>query len=75
MRLKNYMNKEILDWFEGNELAANVWYDKYAIKSIERTPEDTIIRLTDEFHRIEQKYPNPMTYKEIYDLLKGFELG
>ena len=67
------MNKEILDWFEGNELAANVWYDKYAIKNVERTPEDTIIRLTDEFHRIEQKYPNPLTYREIYDLLKGFK--
>jgi ribonucleoside-diphosphate reductase alpha chain len=67
------MNKEILDWFEGNELAANVWYDKYAIKDVERTPEDTIIRLTDEFHRIEQKYPNPLTYREIYDLLKGFK--
>lgn len=67
------MNKEILDWFEGNELAANVWYDKYAIKDIERTPEDTITRLVDEFHRVEQKYPNPLTYREIYDLLKGFK--
>lgn len=67
------MNKEILDWFEGNELAANVWYDKYAIKGVERTPEDTIARLTDEFHRIEQKYPNSLSYREIYDLLKGFK--
>lgn len=70
------MNK-IIEWFEGNELAANVWLDKYALKEkgkvIELTPDDTITRIAKEFSRIENRYPKPMSYETIYDLLKGFK--
>lgn len=69
--------KDILEWFDGDELAAHVWWDKYALKEsgvvVEKTPEDTIDRLTNEFHRVEQKYINPMPREEIYDLLSGFK--
>lgn len=68
---------EILEWFEGDELAAHVWKDKYALKkdgvTVEKAPEETILRLTEEFYRIEQKYKNPLSKGEIYDLFKGFK--
>lgn len=65
------MNK-VVEWFEGDELAAHVWKDKYALKG-EETPDDTINRITDEFFRIEQKYDNSLTREQIYDLFKGFK--
>lgn len=62
-----------LEYFN-NSLAANVWMDKYALKKdgeyLELTPDDMHKRLAKEFARIEQKYPNPISYEEIYYLLK-----
>ena len=74
--------EETLKYFRGDTLAANVWIDKYCLKDsedehnikyFELHPADMHIRLTKEFARIEQKYPNPMCEHEIYDLLKGFK--
>jgi ribonucleoside-diphosphate reductase alpha chain len=69
--------KEILEWFKGNELASNVWLDKYALRKdgvvIEKTPGDTIERIANEFYRIELKYKNPLSYERILWLLDGFK--
>ena len=70
--------KECLDYFKGDELAANVFIGKYALQNengdyLETTPDDMHKRLASEFARIEEKYPNPMSKYEIYDLLKDFK--
>lgn len=66
------------DYFNGDELAARVWASKYALKDsygniYELTPDDMHHRLASELARIEQKYPNPMTEDEIFQLLRGFK--
>lgn len=65
-------------YFKGDELAANVWVNKYALKDsfgniYEKSPTDMHKRLASEFARIEKKYPNPMTESEIYKLLEDFK--
>jgi ribonucleoside-diphosphate reductase alpha chain len=55
------MNKELLDYFSGDELAANVWESKYQVKDLqnnplENTPDDMHKRLAKEFARIEKQY-------------------
>jgi len=65
------------EYFHGDELAASVWINKYALKDsfgnlYERTPDDLHHRLAAEFARIENKYPNPMSEDEIFNLLKDF---
>jgi len=67
-----------LDYFTGDDLAANVFVNKYALcnekgELLEETPDDMHRRLAKEFARIEAIYPNPMSYEEVYGLLKGFE--
>lgn len=66
-----------LKYFDGDEMRTNIWMDKYALKNkenqyLERTPDDMHKRLAKEFARIEQKYPNPLSYEEILQLLEGF---
>lgn len=69
-----------LQYFSGDALAAKVWVDKYCLKNTvkgevqyyELTPNDMHLRLAKEFARIESKYPNPLTEKEIFDVLDGF---
>ena len=77
-----YTFKEALkastEYFNGDELAANVWINKYALKDsqgniYEKTPDDMHRRLASEIARIEQKYPNGLSEKEIYQLLKNFK--
>lgn len=70
--------KSTLEYFKGDELAANVWINKYALKDsdgklYEQTPDDMHKRLAKEIHRIEKKYPEPMSEDEIYSLLEGFK--
>lgn len=68
-----------LQYFKGDILATNVWIKKYALKSktenyyLELSPDETIKRLAKEIHRIEQKYPNPLSYEEIYESIKNFK--
>lgn len=59
-------------YFDGDDLAANVFLTKYALPS-ERTPEDTHKRLAKEFARIERKYPNPLSEKNILSYLYKFK--
>ncbi|MCH5177600.1 MAG: adenosylcobalamin-dependent ribonucleoside-diphosphate reductase [Prevotellaceae bacterium] len=66
-----------LAYFDGDELAARVWVNKYAMKDsfgkiYERSPEDMHWRLATEIARIEQKYPNPMSAQQVFDLLDHF---
>lgn len=66
-----------LNYFEGDELAARVWVNKYAMKDshgniYEQSPVDMHWRLANEIARIEQKYPNPVSAQEVYDLLARF---
>lgn len=69
--------KASVEYFGGDELAASVWVNKYALKDsfgniYERTPDDMHRRIAREIARIEQKYPNPVPEEEIYELMKGF---
>jgi ribonucleoside-diphosphate reductase alpha chain len=70
--------KEATKYFEGDELAANVWINKYALKDsagniYEKSPDDMHRRIAAELFRIESKYPNPVPEKELYDLLDRFK--
>jgi ribonucleoside-diphosphate reductase alpha chain len=65
------------EYFKGDDLAARVWVNKYALKDsfgniFERTPDDMHHRLAKEISRIEKKYPNPLKENEIYQVLKDF---
>ena len=69
--------KASLDYFRGDELAARVWVSKYALKDsegrlYERTPDDMHRRLASEIRRIEKKYPNPLSFDELFELMRGF---
>ena len=80
--LKNYSNEEAfeasLKYFQGDELAARVWVNKYALKDsygnlFELTPDDLHHRLSSEIARVEKKYPNPLSEKELFELFEGFK--
>lgn len=69
--------KASLEYFQGDELAARVWLTKYAMKDsfgniFEKSPADMHWRIANEIARIEQKYPNPMSAEEIFELLDHF---
>ncbi len=66
-----------LKYFNGDELAARVWVNKYAMKDsfgniYEQSPSDMHWRIANEVARIEKKYRNPMSAREVFDLLDHF---
>ena len=66
-----------LNYFDGDQLAARVWVNKYAMKDsygniYEKTPADMHWRIANEIARVEQKYQNPMSAQEVFDLLDHF---
>ena len=66
-----------LAYFDGDELAARVWVNKYAMKDsfgniYEKSPADMHHRLSAEMARIERKYPNPVSEEEIFSVLDHF---
>jgi ribonucleoside-diphosphate reductase alpha chain len=70
--------KSALEYFKGDELAAKVWVNKYALKDsdghiYELNPNDMHHRLAKEIYRIEKKYPNSISEETIFDLLKDFK--
>ncbi|HQK36756.1 MAG TPA: adenosylcobalamin-dependent ribonucleoside-diphosphate reductase [Bacteroidales bacterium] len=78
---KIYSHEEALrksiEYFSGDELAATVWVNKYALKDsfgriYELTPDDMHWRIAREIARIEKRYPNPLPVEEIYELLRDF---
>ena len=74
------MGTKVKEYFNGDDLAANVWTTKYALKDnsgnlVEQTPDDMHHRLASEFARMEEKFggPNCLSEKQIYELLKDFK--
>ncbi len=70
--------KECLEYFDGDDLASNVFATKYALSSpsgkyFEKSPDDMHMRMAKEFSRIEKRYPNPLSEDEIYSLFKDFK--
>ncbi len=79
---KTYSQEEAFEasvkYFKGDDLAARVWINKYALKDsegnlFELTPNDMHNRIAKEIARIESRYPNPLSEKEIFDLIKDFK--
>ncbi len=75
---KDEVHSSTLEYFKGDELATNVWMTKYALRDLEDNyyelnPDDMHKRLAGEFAKIEQKYPNPMSKNDIYELFKDFQ--
>lgn len=69
--------KASLDYFTGDELAAKVWVNKYALKDAfgniyEESPNDMHHRLASEIARVEKKYPNLLSEQELFDLFDHF---
>lgn len=78
---KTYSQEEAyeasLKYFGGDELAARVWVNKYAMKDsfgniYECSPEDMHWRIARELARVERKYPNPLSEEQIFELLDHF---
>ena len=75
---RNEVKKETLEYFNGDELAAEVWINKYCLKDsdgnlYEKSPEDMHQRLARELARIEAKYPNPLSEGEIFETFDHFK--
>jgi len=79
---KTYSQEEAfnasLEYFKGDDLAARVWVNKYALKDsegniYELTPDDMHHRIAKEISRIEQKYPNPLNEEQVFNLIKNFK--
>jgi len=82
MPAKTYTKKDVFEevvaYFDGDELAAGVWIDKYSLKNdkgemLEHNPDEMHRRLAREFARIEKKYANPLPEDKIYELFKKFK--
>ena len=70
--------KASLEYFKGDELAARVWVNKYAVKDsfgniYEKSPADMHWRLANEIARIESNYPNPLSAQELFDVFDHFK--
>ena len=70
---------ESLVYFDGDDLAAEVFAGKYALQDLsgdwyESSPDDMHKRLATDFARIEQQYPNPLTYDEIYNSFSNWDI-
>ncbi|MFA8299187.1 MAG: adenosylcobalamin-dependent ribonucleoside-diphosphate reductase [Hyphomicrobiales bacterium] len=81
-KLTKYNETDVLkaatDYFKGDSLAASIWMNKYALKNsdgeiFELCPDQMHQRLARELARIEQKYPNPMSKEEIFELIRDFK--
>ena len=81
-KMKTYSYDEAVagatKYFKGDELAANVWVNKYALKDsagniYEKDPDQMHKRLAKEIARVEKKYANSYTEDEIYAVLKDFK--
>ena len=77
---KKQVEEETIEYFNGDDLAANVWVTKYALKNkdgefVEKTPDDMHRRLAKEFARIESKFGGERALSEhkIFELFKDFK--
>lgn len=67
-----------VEYFKGDDLAARVWVNKYALKDsdgniYEKTPNDMHRRIASEIARIEARYNNPMSKQEVFEAIKDFK--
>ncbi|HMZ24057.1 MAG TPA: adenosylcobalamin-dependent ribonucleoside-diphosphate reductase, partial [Saprospiraceae bacterium] len=67
-----------LKYFGGDDLAARVWVNKYALKDshgnlYEKTPDDMHRRIASEIARVEKNYPNPLSEEEVFELIRNFK--
>lgn len=72
------VRKKAVEYFNGDELAAEAWINKYALKDRqgnikELTPDDMHDRIATELYRVESKYPNAMSYDLIRELIDRFK--
>ncbi len=81
LTMQTYTYEEAMEaslaYFGGDELAARVWVNKYAMKDsfgniYEKSPEQMHWRIANEIARIEKKYKNPMSAQQVFDLLDHF---
>lgn len=81
METKTYSYDEAyetsLKYFKGDELAARVWVNKYAVKDsfgniYEKSPEDMHWRIANEVARIEGKYPQALSAQELFNVFDHF---
>lgn len=81
MKNKTYSYDEALgasvEYFGGDELAARVWVNKYALKDssgtlYELTPDDMHHRIAAELARVEAKYPNSLSEAQLFELMRHF---
>ncbi|KAA6312980.1 ribonucleoside-diphosphate reductase alpha chain, partial [termite gut metagenome] len=82
MEVQTYSYEEsfeaTLQYFQGDELAAKVWVNKYAVKDsfgtiYEKSPEDMHWRIANEVARVDAKYPNPMSAEDFFKLFDHFK--
>ena len=84
--MKSYNYNEVYDntlkYFNGDELATNVWITKYAKSELledgttvyyEKTPDDMFHRIASEIARAGEKYNNPLSENEVYELIKDYK--
>ena len=79
MHSAEQVREATLEYFNGDELATNVFMTKYCLKDkkgnlAELTPDDMHVRVATEFARMEAKFggARALSYDEIYALLKNF---
>ena len=74
--------KSTLDYFNGDDLATNVWITKYAKSELledgttvyyEQTPDDMFHRIASEISRAGMKYNNPLSENDVYELIKDYK--
>jgi len=82
MYSREQVKEATLQYFNGDELATNVFMTKYCLRDkkgnfMEKTPDDMHKRMAKEFARMEDKFisrkSNHLTETEIYSYLKGFK--
>ena len=84
--MKIYDYKEVydstLEYFNGDELATNVWITKYCRTEVddngnflyfEKNPNDMFLRIAKEISRVGMKYNNPLSVDEVFDLIKDYK--
>ncbi|MCH5222923.1 MAG: adenosylcobalamin-dependent ribonucleoside-diphosphate reductase [Muribaculaceae bacterium] len=67
-----------LEYFKGDQLASRVWVTKYALKDsfgnlYEKSPDDMHHRIARSLSQVENRYPNPLSESDLYELLKDFK--
>lgn len=78
----NEVFESTLNYFNGDDLATNVWITKYCKSELtddgsiiyyEKNPDDMFHRIASEIARAGMKYNNPLSENEVYDLIKEYK--